>query len=306
MPLFQRSDGVLVRDSSNVREMMPYLMRGRNESAVYHEQNLDLTKTRPWLRAFNRANPDNPATLFHLLLFAYGRTFHERPGLNRFISGGRIYQRNEVALSFAAKKEMDERAPLVTVKMQVPRDEPFAAFTARVARTIEVARSDRETTVDKELKLALALPRPLLRGVMAALRGLDRVNLMPRAMIANDPMYATAFLGNLGSVGIDNTFHHLYEYGTISFFGVFGPPKKAVVVGRDGQPTVRDVVQVRWTFDERINDGFYCATALKVPQRFVEDPERHIGAPHQPNVIAKPAPVAIRDAEPPPRIARSY
>ena len=191
------------------------------------------------------------------------------------MSGGRIYQRNHVELSFAAKKVMDEHAPLVTVKMRIPADEPFDVFVARVASTIAEARSDRETTVDKELKLALALPGPLVRGVLGVLRGLDSANLLPGAMIESDPMYATAFIGNLGSLGIDNTFHHLYEYGTISFFGVIGTTRKRVVVGRDGQPAVRDTVQVRWTFDERINDGFYCATALKVPQRVVEEPERY-------------------------------
>src|ERR1700733_11911604 len=164
MPLFSRPDGVLVKDVSNVRRMMPYLMRGRNESAVYHEQLFDLTKTRPWLRAYNRSHPDAPATLFHLLLTAFAEAFHERPGLNRFISGGRIYQRNEVALSFAAKKTLDDQAPLVTVKMKMPRHEPFAEFTKRVAATIDDSRGDQVTTVDKELKLALALPGPMVRG----------------------------------------------------------------------------------------------------------------------------------------------
>jgi hypothetical protein len=293
MPLFRRPDGVLVSDESNVRRMMPYLMRGRNESAVYHEQLFDVTTTRPWLRAYNRAHTDAPATMFHLLLYSYGRVFHERPGLNRFVSGGRIYQRNEVAVSFAAKKVMDEHAPLVTVKMKIPRDEPFESFVPRVAATIAEARTDRETTVDKELKLALALPGPVVRGVMGVLRGLDQANLLPAAMIEQDPMYATAFVGNLGSVGIDDTFHHLYEYGTISFFGVIGTMKKRVVVGRDGQPVVRDTVQVRWTFDERINDGFYCATALKVPQRIVENPEQHIGAVAEP-AKSEPRPVRRR------------
>lgn len=277
MPLFQRPDGALVCDESNVRKMMPYLMRGRNESAVFHEQNYDLTRARPWLRAWNRSHPDTPTSLFHLLLYSLGRTFHERPGLNRFVSGSRIYQRNHVELSFAAKKEMDPSAPLVTVKLRIPRDQPFAELIQAAATAVAEARTDRETTIDKELKLVLMLPGPLVRGVMAALRVLDRVNLMPGAMIEHDPMYATAFLGNLGSLGLDNTFHHLYEYGTISFFGAIGTTKKAIVVGRDGQPIVRDTTQVRWTFDERINDGFYCATALKVAQQIVEDPERHIG-----------------------------
>jgi hypothetical protein len=278
MPLFRRPDGVLVRDESNVRKMMPYLMRGRNESAVYHEQNDDLTRTRPWLRTWNRAHSDSPATLFHLLMYGFQRAFHDRPGLNRFVVGGRIYQRNHVELSFAAKKVMDANAPMVTVKVRVPKDEPFDVFVKRVTSAIADARTDRLTAVDKELKIVLAMPSPVVRGVMAALRGLDAVNLMPGAMIETDPMYATAFCANLGSLGLDHTFHHLYEYGTISLFAAIGTTRKSVVVGKDGQPTVRDSVQVRWTFDERVNDGFYCATGLKIARQVVEDPERYIGA----------------------------
>ena len=277
MPLFRRPDGDLVRDESNVRRMIPYLMRGRNEAAIYHEQVLDVTRARPWLRAYNRAHPEAPATMFHLLMLASAQAFHEYPGLNRFISGGKIYQRKHVALSFAAKKVMDANAPMVTIKMRFEPGEPFAAAAKRIADTIAGARTDTMTTVDKELAVALALPGPLLRLVMAGLRGLDRVNLLPGAMIESDPMYATAFVANLGSLGLDNTFHHLYEYGTVSFFAAIGTTKKATVLGPDGKPTVRDISQIRWTFDERINDGFYCSRALRIVQKVAEDPERFFG-----------------------------
>ena len=277
MPLFSRPDGDLVRTESNVRRMIPYLMRGRNESAVYHEQHFDLTKARPWLRSYNRAHPSTPATLFHLLLVGIAQAFHERPGMNRFVSGGKIYQRKHVDLSFAAKKVMSETAPLVTVKMRFLPGEPFAMAVKRITDTIADARTDKMTRVDKELAVALALPGPVLRMVMAGLRGLDRVNLLPGSMIDSDPMYATAFVGNLGSLGLDNTFHHLYEYGTVSLFAAIGTTKKVLAVGADGKPTVHVGTQIRWTFDERINDGYYCSTAIKVTQRVVEDPERFFG-----------------------------
>ena len=285
MPLFKRPDGVLVTGESNVRKMMPYLMRGRNESAVYHEQIYDLTKLRPWLRTFSRAHRDAPTTLFHYLTFAFARAFHNRPGLNRFVSGGRIYQRNHVDMSFAAKKVMDDRAPLVTVKVRVAKDEPFESFVKNVSSTIANSRTDQQSMIDKELKLALALPGPAVRGIMAGLRGLDSMNLLPGSMIESDPMYATCFIGNLGSVGLDNTFHHLYEYGTISLFCVIGTTRKRVLVSREGQPVVKDTVSVRWTFDERVNDGVYCMQALKLPQALVEDPERYLGPPAEKETV---------------------
>jgi hypothetical protein len=280
MPLFSRSDGTLVPGLSPVRYIMPFLMRGRNESAVLHETRYDLSRTHAWLRRWNETHA-RMATLFHLILFAVARALHERPGLNRFVSGCRIYQRNGVFLSFAAKAAFADDAPIVTIKLAFPADDTFAACVERVAGAVGGARGPTEgkkrSSVDQELALAMAIPGFMLRGVMALLRWLDRVNLMPAGMIASDPMYASVFLANLGSLGIDDTFHHLYEYGTVSVFGAVGRAEKAVLVGASGTPEVRDALKICWSFDERINDGFYCASSLKRVQEIVEDPARAIG-----------------------------
>jgi pyruvate/2-oxoglutarate dehydrogenase complex dihydrolipoamide acyltransferase (E2) component len=279
MPLFRRSDGDLVKDESPVRRMIPYLMRGRNESAIYHTELIDMSKLRPWMRAYNRAHVDEPITLFHLVLFGISKALQTRPGLNRFVSGGRIYQRRGTWLSFAAKKKMDAKAPLVTVKLEFPETETFGDCVKRIKESIGEGRSDRLSTVDKELKFFLALPHLVLRGVIAIARFLDRMNLMPASMIKSDPMFTSAFVANLGSVGIDRTYHHLYEWGNASLFAVIGVPRKVVTVGAGEKLIVKEMVEVRWTFDERINDGFYCALAMKHAAKVLEDPEKMIGPP---------------------------
>jgi hypothetical protein len=255
--------------------MIPYVMRGRNESAVWHEQHYDLSKTRPWLDAWNDKHRETPASLFHLLMYSLGRVFHERPGLNRFVSGGRIYQRNHVELSFSVKPRMEDSAPLATVKLRIPREQPFAAFLERITSATAEARAPRETAASRARRRLLALPGPIVGAAMSVLRTLDAANLLSDAFIDRDTSHTTAFVENLGSVGVDHAFHHMQEHGTASFVGSLGRTKRDVVVGRDGKPTVRESVQVRWSFDERINDGFYCASALKIPQRIVEDPDSH-------------------------------
>jgi hypothetical protein len=189
------------------------------------------------------------------------------------VSGGRIYQRNHVDLAFSVKVRMDDASPVVGVKMRVPRDEPFIEFMRRITLAITEARAAPQTIAKKAIGRLGGLPAPLMSGAMSALRALDAWNLLPAAMIDSGHLHSTVYVANLGSLGIDQTFLHLCEYGTASFFGSLGTTKRAVVVGRDGRPTVRDVVQVRWSFDERINDGFYCAHSLKIPQQIVEDPE---------------------------------
>jgi 2-oxoacid dehydrogenases acyltransferase (catalytic domain) len=277
MPLFRRSDGVLIKDLSPERRIIPYLMRTRNESCVYHEQTYDIGKARRWLRDFNRASPPQPATMFHLFAWVAGQGVLLYPPMNRFVSGGRIYQRNGSYISFAAKKEFAPDAPLVTVKKQFARNEPFAHAVRSMVENIGEGRSGKQRQVDKELRLALLLPGLILRFLLWILRGLDRINLMPRVMIENDPMYASVFVANLGSVGLDNSFHHLYEYGTVSLFAVLGTQKKALVVGRDGKPEVKEVMQARWTLDERVADGFQAGEALRYVQKVMEDPERYLG-----------------------------
>jgi hypothetical protein len=105
------------------RRMMSFLMRGRNESAVYFEHELDLTDTLPWLEQRN-------ARLFHLVLHALASVLHECERLNRFTVGRRTYQRSGVFLSFAAKKAMSDDAPLATIKRRFDKGERFSALVA--------------------------------------------------------------------------------------------------------------------------------------------------------------------------------
>lgn len=280
MPLFRRPDGRIVQDEAPSRIVMPYLMRGRNESIVLHEALYDLTKTRPWLKAFNRAKPPQSATLFHLFLWACGYGGHRRPGMNRFVSGGRLYQRKGVWLSFAAKREMRREAPLVPVKLEfADADCAFRRFVQDVAYEIEHGRASGDRPVDREMLLSARLPHPLRRVAAAIYRGADRLNVLPAKFIVNDPMYATVFVANLGSLGLDRTWHHLYEHGSCSLFATLGKQSKTLFVDAKGQPAVRDGMAVRWSFDERITDAHYCAWSLDLVRDIVENPAGYIGAP---------------------------
>src|SRR5439155_26845186 len=118
------------------RRMMSFLIRGRNESAVYFEQRLDLTRTQRWLA-------QREAKLFPLSLHALASVLHERERLNRFTIRRRTYQRKGVFLSFAAKRQRSEDAPLATIKREFPRSESFETLTSALAVELGEARSER-------------------------------------------------------------------------------------------------------------------------------------------------------------------
>jgi pyruvate/2-oxoglutarate dehydrogenase complex dihydrolipoamide acyltransferase (E2) component len=277
MPLFGRPDGDLVRDEVPVRRIMPYLMRGRNESVVFQETVYRVAGTRAWLRAYNRSHRAAPATLFHLLAYACAQVLHARPRLNRFVSGGRIWQRRGVQVAFVAKKEFTDEGAEATVKVSAQAGETFPAFSARLAGLVDEAR-ERERAVDREVGLIMRLPGPVVTGLMALARLLDRWNLFPWFMIRDDPMYSSLFLANLGSVGVSDAFHHLYEYGSVSIFGAVSAVRRTTFVERD-RVVVDDGLSVRWTFDERIDDAFSAARSLTLVQRVMEAPARWLGPP---------------------------
>jgi len=208
--------------------------------------------------------------------YACIRMLLARPGLNRFVAGGRIYQRKGVWLSFAAKRKFTDEAPLTTVKLNFSQDDRFDECVDRMANAVNSGRFGHESPIEREVRLLTKLPGPLLRTILAAGRGLDRLNLLPASLIEPDFMYTSLFLANLGSIHIDNAYHHLYEHGTCSLFGVVSGVRKMLLPDRSGHPEVREVLRAPWTFDERVNDGFYCVESLEMLRRIMENPVRYI------------------------------
>lgn len=273
--LWWRSDGDLVRDAAPLRRVMPLLMRGRNEAAVYFEQKVDVARAKAFLDEF-RARTGKKATLLHLLLFGIARVLHERPRLNRFAAGGRLWQRRGIWLSFSAKRAKSDDGALITVKREIDPRWSFEELVARVDGDIREGR-EKTTSTETELRLLFLLPTVVVSLLMRLLRRLDDWGLLPAFFLRSDPLYASAFVASLGSLGMDAAYHHLYEYGTIPVFCVAGAAKPEVAVGEDGAVVVKELVTLRYTFDERVEDGLYCLRSLDRMREILEDPAAFAG-----------------------------
>lgn len=267
----RRPDGTLARDVPAYRRAMPLLMRTRNEAAVYFEQEVDLARTGPWIEAWNAAHAGVRITLFHLVLAAAVRVLDERPRLNRFVAGGRLWQRDGVWISFSAKKRKDDDSPIVVIKRRFQPASPFAELVGLTAGDLGEGRSARESHTDRELRLLGLLPLLLQRLLLGLVRLLDHHGLLPGGLIRADPLHASLFIANLGSLRMDAAYHHLYEYGDIPVFCVIGRTREVPAVVA-GQVVVRRAATLRWTFDERVEDGLYAQRALERLRELVEDP----------------------------------
>jgi hypothetical protein len=123
------------------------------------------------------------------------------------------------------------------------------------------------------MKIILALPGFMRRLVFACYPLLEANGMFPKSFVDTDPMYASLFLTDLGSVGLDAVYHHLYEYGNVGIFGALGRARAEQIPDPDTGRLVRTrVATIRWTFDERIEDGLYAGYGIKHVKKLVEDP----------------------------------
>jgi hypothetical protein len=272
---WRRPDGDLVRDLPLNRRVMPYLMRGRNESAYYFEIELALRKTDAWVREFNAAHPGLQADTFHLALWAIRECMKKYPTMNRFVAGGRLYQRDKISFSYAVKQRLQEGAPIVVVKRSFAPDESFTDLVTAVQTQVHDDRfgglTNGPSNVDKELALLMKFPGFARRIAMWGVRTGDRFGLLPASFIDHDPMFASAFVAHMASFGMPAGYHHLYEYGSAGIFVVLGRPTTDAGSPTSG-PDRRRTMRVTYTFDERTEDGFTAWRSIQYFKRIVEDP----------------------------------
>ena len=264
----RRPDATLVRDLPTMRRFMPYISPRRNDSLFYMNQEIYVDAALEFLEKRNRERPEKrPITLFHLYLRSCAQACVTRPGINRFVKGGNLWQRDGDWITFSAKREIVDGSPLITIKRRFDAaSESLEEMVDSIYDKLEFGRRGGKTTSDKEMNLMLRLPGPAIRVALAFARLADRFGLLPRSMIEADPLFSTAFIANLGSIDYPAGFHHLWEYGTISIFGVMGRIET--------KPDGRRFMTVAWTYDERIEDGLYSQITLAGIAERIENPEQ--------------------------------
>lgn len=270
-----RPDGTLLKVHP-FRTMMTFLMPTRNESVVYFDDYVKVDKLLPYLEDINKRFH---ADITHCVVgtCATGLWGDSAYRMNRFTVGRRLYQRKGVWLTFSMKrKKLNREAKIAAVKMQVNPEETFADFCRRINQKIGIERTEQKTYTDKELNLFLRLPRPILSVAVKLVFWLDYHNLLPGAFIKGDPMYTSMFVANLGSLNMGAGYHHLYEWGTCPLFVMVGKIEERPVV-ENGQVVARKLLHIRYSYDERIDDGYTARFGIETMRTCLEDPYTFLG-----------------------------
>ncbi|MCA9518864.1 MAG: 2-oxo acid dehydrogenase subunit E2 [Myxococcales bacterium] len=269
-----RSDGTYMGRIHPFRKLMFYIMPTRSESIVLYD---DYASVEELERYLEQVNKRFHVDVTHAIVAAIANGMKKAPSMNRFVVGRRLYQRKGIWITFSMKrKKLDKQAKLAAVKRLIPEDQSFFGLCAGLEENIKVERSDTKTYLDKELGLLSKIPRPVLKVGVSLLKWLDYNNLLPADFIKNDAMYTGVFAANLGSLGMNAGYHHLYEWGTCPLFIMIGAIEERPVVV-DGQVVVKRVIPLRFTYDERIDDGLNAGLGIKGVVDALEHPFELLG-----------------------------
>lgn len=270
-----RRDGVWVRDLPGLNAVMAFLFPTRTESEVFLHQDIDITELLKYLETKNGPDATYKTTLFHCIVTMVARVLNERPKMNRFVQGGRTYERDEITMGFVAKRQFTDHSEESLMLMKIEAQDNINTISKRIVGDVAEARKKNDETVgvDKLVDGLGKWPRLLLMAFVKFIKCLDYWGKAPKAITAGDPNFASVMLTNLGSIKCPAVYHHLNNYGTTSIMIAIGTIHKAQVVMEDGSVQIRDMVDIGATLDERIADGFYFARSLKLINYICSHPE---------------------------------
>ena len=173
----------------------------------------------------------------------------------------------------AIKKEMSLESPDTVIKVVLDPSATIEDVYNAFNEKIEGYRSNPNSSFDKLAKVLNYIPGILLRWAIRFLRLLDYFGLLPRALTKLSPFHGSLFITSMGSLGIPPIVHHLYDFGTVPVFIAFGSKQREFKVRADGSVYKHSYVDVTYNLDERICDGYYYASAMKVIRGVYKNPE---------------------------------
>lgn len=266
-----RSDGKKLKNLEPIFRVIPSVMIERSDAQVYFKQDIPLKTMDEYIE--RKAQEGIRMSYMNIIYAGIVRIINERPKLNRFVMNGTTYQRNKIFVSLSIKKSLTDEGQETVVKIPFNGTENIFEIKEKVDSTIEknkdIATSNK---TDKLVKILNIIPNKLILWTVRILNFMDKHGIMPKAVIKASPFHTSVFLTNVGSLGIDSIYHHIYNFGTTSLFFSMGKKKKSYIY-EDDEIKEEKCITIAFVGDERICDGHYYASSFKQLNKYLKKPE---------------------------------
>ncbi len=259
----------------------PFIMPTRGGSTNMFSASADVEKCEQLLRQL-RLDGMKGLGMIHIFMAAYARVVSQLPGVNRFIRGQRVYARKNMEICMTIKKDIALNAPETVVKLDATPTDTLYTVYENLNKLIEENKQEGDNnSMDTAARVLMAFPAVILKLVVWFLKLLDYFGLLPKFLTKLSPFHGSLFITNMGSLGMPPVYHHLYEFGNLPVFIAMGAKRSEYVMNKDGQVEKKRYIDFTVVCDERICDGHYYATALKMFKKIIENPEQLLTPPEK-------------------------
>jgi hypothetical protein len=266
-----RYDGWRVRNVDAVFSVIPYFLRTRMDAQNYFEQRIPIDHIETFIREHKEDIPG--LSIMHVVIASMIRLVSQRPYLNRFIMWNKIFARNYINFSIVIKRSLSDEGEETLIK---PYFQPTDTLQDVSRKILEEQNKNQkvgqQNSSDFISKVLGYLPDWLMRVVVFTLLWLDKVGLLPRFIEQASPWHCSLFLTNIGSIGVESIYHHLYEFGNCSIFLAMGKKSQRHTVNKAGDVKGYKSILLKYVMDERICDGWYYASSMRMLDRILMNP----------------------------------
>lgn len=272
-------EGRRIKSDTPMNAVAPFIMPSRIGASNTFFATVDIDKCEELIRR-EKTNGLKGLGMLHLLMAAYVRTVSQLPGINRFISGQRVYSRKNIEICLTVKKELKLNAGETVVKLYLnPQDTLQTIYYKLSEELVQNKQEGDQNNMDAAARILVNFPGLILRFSVWVLKIFDYFGMLPRFLTKLSPFHGSLFITNMGSLGMPPIYHHLYEFGNLPIFIAMGKKRTEYVLNKDGETEKRRLFDFTVVCDERICDGHYYATAFKKLKKLLENPEELLTPP---------------------------
>ena len=272
--------GRRIKSRPPMDDVAVFIMPNKNGASNKFRTSVNINKCDQMIKRLRAEEDMKGLGLMHVFMAAYLRVVAQYPGLNRYIQGQRVYARKGVEICLTIKKELQLNAQETVIKLDATPADTLQVVYENLNKLIEENKQEGDqNSMDKFVRWFTKIPRVLLKFIVWFLKTLDYYGLLPRALTKLSPFHGSLFITNLGSLGIEPVFHHLYDFGNLPLFVAMGGKRVEYTLNKDGETERNLMFDFTLVCDERICDGHYFATALKKFKRIMENPEQLLTPP---------------------------
>lgn len=275
-----RYDGWRVKKVDAVFQVIPYFLRTRMDSQNYFEERIPIDHIEAFIREHKEDIPG--LSIMHVVIAAMVRLVSQRPNLNRFVMWNKIFARNYLNFSIVVKRSISDDGEETLIKPYFQPSDTIQDVARKIVEQQEKNQKvGQQNNSDKLSKLFGYVPDFLMRIIVFSLLWMDKVGLLPRVIEQASPWHSSIFLTNIGSIGVESIYHHLYEFGNCSLFIAMGKKSQRHSVNKAGDITTYKSILLKFVMDERICDGYYYASSMRMLNKILKEPEQLLTPPEK-------------------------